>query len=123
MRKDEPVEMSFKVPKLLKQAGLPFALGFSSDWNARNLPFAAGQAAAYGLSQDEALKSITLDVAKLLGIDDMGAIAVGYKANILLSSGDILDPLSSKIEAVFIDGRQIDLNNRQQQLYQKYLKR
>ncbi|QYK02549.1 amidohydrolase family protein [Shewanella psychrotolerans] len=123
MRKDEPIEMSFKVPNLLKQAGLPFALGFSSDWNARNLPFAAGQAAAYGLSQDEALKSITLDAAKILGIDDMGAIAVGYKANILLSSGDILDPLSSKIEAVFIDGRQIDLNNRQQQLYQKYLKR
>ncbi|QYJ87330.1 amidohydrolase family protein [Shewanella mesophila] len=123
MRKDEPTEMSFKVPKLLKQAGIPFALGFSSDWNARNLPFAAGQAAAYGLSQDEALKSITLDAAKILGIDDMGAIAVGYKANILLSSGDMLDPLSSKIEAVFIDGRQIDLNNRQQQLYQKYLKR
>jgi len=123
MRKDEPMEMSFKIPNLLKQAGLPFALGFSSDWNARNLPFAAGQAAAYGLSQEEALKSITLDAAKIIGIDNMGAIAVGYKANLLLSSGDILDPLMSKIEAVFIDGRQIDLNNRQQQLYQKYLKR
>lgn len=123
MRKDEPIEMSFKIPALLKQAGIPFALGFSSDWNTRNLPFAAGQTAAYGLSQEEALKSITLDAAKILGLDDMGAIAVGYNANILLSSGDILDPLSSKIEAVFIDGRQIDLNNRQQQLYQKYLKR
>ncbi|QYJ91263.1 amidohydrolase family protein [Shewanella halotolerans] len=123
MRKDEPVEMSFKIPALLKQAGVPFAIGFSGDWNARNLPFAAGQAAAYGLSKEEALKSITLDAAKILGVEDMGAIAVGYRANLVLSKGDILDPATSKIDAVFIDGRQIDLNNRQQQLYQKYLKR
>ncbi|MCL1042086.1 amidohydrolase family protein [Shewanella marisflavi] len=123
LRKDEPVEMSFKIPALLDQAGIPFALGFSGDWNTRNLPFAAGQAAAYGLSKEEALKSITLNAAKILGVDDMGAIAVGYRANLVLSKGDILDPASSKIQAVFIDGRQIDLNNRQQQLYQKYLKR
>ncbi|MCG9719770.1 amidohydrolase family protein [Shewanella sp. Isolate7] len=123
LRKDEPVEMSFKIPALLKQAGIPFAIGFSGDWNARNLPFAAGQAAAYGLSKEEALKSITLDAAKILGVNDMGAIAVGYRANLVLSKGDILDPAASKIDAVFIDGRQIDLNNRQQQLYQKYLKR
>ncbi|WP_394229411.1 amidohydrolase family protein [Shewanella colwelliana] len=123
MRTDEPTEMSFKIPSLLKQADIPFALGFSSDWNARNLPFAAGQTVAYGLSRQEALKSITLDAAKILGLEDMGAIGVGYKANLIISAGDILDPLSSKIEALFIDGRQIDLNNRQQQLYQKYLKR
>ncbi|MCZ4338838.1 amidohydrolase family protein [Shewanella colwelliana] len=123
MHADEPTEMSFKIPSLLKQADIPFALGFSSDWNARNLPFAAGQTVAYGLSRQEALKSITLDAAKILGLEDMGAIGVGYKANLVISAGDILDPLSSKIEALFIDGRQIDLNNRQQQLYQKYLKR
>ena len=123
IRKDEPIDLAFKIPYLLKQAGIPFALGFSSDWNSRNLPFAAGQAAAYGLSAEEALKAITLDAARVLNITDMGAIAVGFRANLVITQGDILDPATAKISAMYIDGRQIDLNNRQQQLYQKYLKR
>ncbi|WP_257985376.1 amidohydrolase family protein [Shewanella sp. GutCb] len=122
-RKDEPIDLAFKIPALLKQANIPFALGFSSDWNSRNLPFAAGQTVAYGLTKSEALQSITLDAAKILGIDDMGAIAPGFKANIILATGDILDPMQAAIESVYIDGRKIDLNNRHQQLYQKYLKR
>ncbi len=123
MRNDEPIELSFKIPALLKQAQIPFALGFSSDWNSRNLPLAAGQTVAYGLSKEEALKSITLDAARIIGADMMGAIAPGYAANLVISTGDILDPMMTKIEQVYIDGRKVDLNNRQQQLYQKYLKR
>lgn len=123
MRKDEPIDLSFKIPSLLKQAGIPFSLGFSSDWNSRNLPLAAGQTVAYGLTKQDALKSVSLDAARILGINDMGAIAVGYRAHLVVSNGDILDPMETKIEQVYIDGRAIDLNNRQQQLYQKYLKR
>ncbi|QQX78991.1 amidohydrolase family protein [Shewanella sp. KX20019] len=122
-RRDEPIDLAFKIPALLKQANIPFALGFSSDWNSRNLPFAAGQTVAYGLTKSQALQSITLDAAKILGIDDMGAIAPGFKANIIIATGDILDPMQAAIESVYIDGRKIDLNNRHQQLYQKYLKR
>ena len=122
-RKDEPIDLAFKIPALLKQAQVPFAIGFSSDWNSRNLPFAAGQSVAYGLTKQEALQSITLDAAKVLDIDDMGAIAPGFKANIILATGDILDPMQAGIESIYIDGRKIDLNNRHQQLYQKYLKR
>lgn len=122
-RKDEPIDLAFKIPALLKQADIPFALGFSSDWNSRNLPFAAGQTVAYGLTKSQALQSITLDAAKILDIDDMGAIAPGFKANMIIATGDILDPMQAGIEAVYIDGRKIDLNNRHQQLYQKYLKR
>ena len=122
-RKDEPVDLPFKIPSLLANAGIPFALGFSSDWNSRNLPYAAGYSAAYGLTPEQALKSITLDAAKLLGIEDLGAIAVGYQGSVVLSEGDILDPMTNKIDAIWIEGRQIDLNNRHQQLYQKYLKR
>lgn len=122
-RKDEPIDLAFKIPALLKQANIPFALGFSSDWNSRNLPFAAGQTVAYGLSKSQALQSITLDAAKILDIEDMGAIAPGFKANMIIATGDILDPMQAAIEAVYIDGRKIDLNNRHQQLYQKYLKR
>ncbi|MGL5490007.1 MAG: amidohydrolase [Shewanella sp.] len=122
-RKDEPVDLPFKIPSLLANAGIPYALGFSSDWNSRNLPYAAGYSAAYGVTPEQALKSVTLDAAKLLGISDLGAIAVGYQGSVVLSDGDILDPMSSKIESIWIEGRQIDLNNRHQQLYQKYLKR
>ncbi|GIU13317.1 amidohydrolase [Shewanella sp. MBTL60-007] len=122
-RNDEPIDLAFKIPALLKQAQVPFALAFSSDWNSRNLPFAAGQTVAYGLTKEEALKSISLDAAKMLDIDDMGAIAPGFKANIILATGDILDPMQAGIESIYIDGRKIDLNNRHQQLYQKYLKR
>jgi len=122
-RKDEPIDLAFKIPSLLKQANIPFALGFSSDWNSRNLPFAAGQTVAYGLTPSQALRSITLDAANILGIDDMGAIAPGFKANLIIATGDILDPMQAAIESIYIDGRKIDLNNRHQQLYQKYLKR
>ncbi|WP_428848229.1 amidohydrolase [Shewanella gelidimarina] len=122
-RKDEPIDLAFKIPALLKQANIPFALGFSSDWNSRNLPFAAGQTVAYGLTKSQALQSITLDAAKILDIDDMGAIAVGFRANMIIATGDILDPMQAAIESIYIDGRKIDLNNRHQQLYQKYLKR
>ena len=122
-RKDEPVDLPFKIPSLLASADIPFALGFSSDWNSRNLPYAAGYSAAYGLTPEQALKSITLDAAKLLGVEDLGAIAVGYQGSVVLSEGDILDPMTNRIDAIWIEGRQIDLNNRHQQLYQKYLKR
>lgn len=122
-RTDEPVDLPFKIPSLLASAGIPYALGFSSDWNSRNLPYAAGYSAAYGVTAEQALKSVTLDAAKLLGIKDLGAIEVGYQGSVVLSDGDILDPMSNKIDAIWIEGRQIDLNNRHQQLYQKYLKR
>jgi imidazolonepropionase-like amidohydrolase len=123
LREDEPIGQAFRVPALLKRAGIPFALGFSSDWDSRNLPLAAGQTVAWGLSKQQALKAITQDAAKILGVDNLGAIAPGFQANLVVSSGDILDPMSSRIELMFIDGRQVDLNNRHRQLYQKYLKR
>ncbi len=123
LRSDEPVEQAYKIPALLKQAGVPFAIGYSADWNARNLSFAAGQAVAYGLTKEEALKAITSDAAKILKLDNIGAISKGYQASFIVSNGDILDPATAKVEALYIDGREVDLNNRHNQLYQKYLKR
>jgi len=122
-RTDEPVDLAFRIPALLSDAGIPFAIGYSGDWDSRNLAFAAGYAAANGLGQDKALRAITLDAARMLGVEDMGALEVGYRGNLIVAEGDILDPMSGRIEALFIDGRRVDLNNRQQQLYQKYLKR
>ncbi|MCL2916931.1 amidohydrolase family protein [Shewanella litorisediminis] len=121
--RDDNIDEAFSIPARLANAGIDFAIGYSGDWDARNLPYAAGYAAAHGLSKEAALKAVTLNAARILGVSDMGAIEVGYRANLVLSAGDILDPLSSRIERVFIDGREITLKTRADQLYQKYLKR
>ena len=83
--------------------------------------FNAGTAAAYGLSKEEALEAITLNAAKILGIDDRaGSIEPGKDANIVISDGDILDMRSSIISKAFIQGREVSLDNKQTQLYERY---
>ena len=87
----------------------------------RNLPFYAGTAAAYGLDKEEALKLITLNTAKILGIDDMvGSLEVGKAATLFISEGDALDMRTNDINTAFIQGRLIDIDNHQKKLYRKY---
>ena len=86
-----------------------------------NLPFAAGQTVAYGLSKEEALQLVTLNNAKILGIDDKaGSIETGKDADIVVSTGDILDMSTNNIEYAFITGRQISLDNKHKQLYRRF---
>ena len=87
----------------------------------RNLPFLAGTAAAYGLSKEEALQAITLNAAKILGIDSrVGSIEYQKDATFFVSTGDALDMRTNMIEMAFIRGKKIDLHNEQQGLYEKY---
>jgi hypothetical protein len=120
---DEDVDQPFKTPYLLKQAGVLFALNDDHDESRyRNLAFNAGTAAAYGLTKEEALQSITLDAARILGIADRtGSIEAGKDANIVVSKGDILDFRTSIITAAFIQGRKVSLENKQTQLYERYM--
>ena len=84
----------------------------------------AGTAAAYGLTKEEALSSITLNAAKITGIDGtVGNIDIGKDATLLICDGDLLDMKSSTISLAFIQGRMIDLDNIQHQLYIKYKKK
>jgi imidazolonepropionase-like amidohydrolase len=86
-----------------------------------NLPFAAGTAAAYGLSREEALKMVTLNPAKVLGIQDRaGSLELGKDASFVVSDGDLLDMKSNRVEMAFISGRKIDLDNKHKRLYKKY---
>ena len=119
---DDDVDMPYKTPYLLQQAGLLFCI---SDQDAttrgRNLMFNAGTAAAYGLTKEQALQAITLSAAKILGIDSItGSLEKGKDANIVVSDGDILDMKTSNVIYAFIQGRQINLDNKQKQLYEKY---
>lgn len=87
----------------------------------RNLAFNAGTATAYGLTKEEALTSITLNAANILGIaDKTGSIEKGKDANIVVSEGDILDMRTNIITLAFIQGREINLDNKQKQLFERY---
>lgn len=124
-RTDDDVNLPYKLPFLLQQAGVEFGISFSGDgdsyWNMRNLPFIAGTAAAFGLTKEQALTAITLSNAKLLGIDSSaGSLEQGKDATFLISDGDLLDMRSSILQAAYIQGKEIDLNNWQHDLYEKY---
>jgi imidazolonepropionase-like amidohydrolase len=119
---DDDIDQPYKTPAQLSKAGVLFALNDMSD-NAKqiNLSFNAGTAATYGLTKEEALTAITLNSAKILGIDDKtGSIEVGKDANIIVSQGDILDMRSNQLSHAFIQGRSISLDNKQKQLYERY---
>lgn len=119
---DDDIDQPFKTPAMLQKAGVLFSIN-DEDENSRyrNLAFNAGTAAAYGLTKEEALSAITLNAAKILGIDDKtGSVEVGKDANIIVSEGDLLDMKSNTVTYAFIQGRQIDLNNKQKQLFERY---
>ena len=119
---DDDVDQSYKTPYMLQKAGVLFTINDDDgSTRYRNLPFNAGTAAAYGLTKEEALSAITLNAAIILGIaDKTGSIEVGKDANIVISEGDILDMRTNIITNAFIQGRSIDLNNKQKQLADKY---
>ena len=119
---DDDIDQPFKTPYLLQKAGVLFTIN-DDDGNTRyrNLPFNAGTAASYGLSKEEALSSVTLNAATILGIaDKTGSVEIGKDANIIVSEGDILDMRTNIITNAFIQGREIDLNNKQKQLAERY---
>ncbi len=118
---DDDVYLPYKNAKILHDAGLLIAMSVDGYWQQRNLPFMAGVSAAYGLTKEEALATITSNTAKILGIDNItGTLEVGKDANIIISEGDALDMMTNNITTAFIQGRSIDLNNVQKQLYKKY---
>jgi len=119
---DDDVDQPYKTPAALQKAGVLFALNDEDGTTRyRNLSYNAGTAATYGLTKEEALQSITLSAAKILGIDQTtGSLEVGKDANIVISEGDILDMKSSSVEKAFIQGREVSLDNKQHQLYERY---
>jgi imidazolonepropionase-like amidohydrolase len=119
---DDDIDQPFKTPAALQKAGVLFALNDNSaNTRYRNLSYNAGTAATYGLTKEEALSAITLNAAKILGVDDRtGSLEVGKDANIIVSEGDILDMKSSTIIMAFIQGRKVSLENKQTQLYDRY---
>lgn len=119
---DDDVDLPFKTPAILQKAGVLFAIGDEDYHNrGRNMMFNAGTATAYGLPKEAAISAMTLNTAKILGVDKItGSIETGKDANIIISEGDILDMRSSNITHAFIQGRAINLDNKQKQLNERY---
>ncbi len=119
---DDDVDQPYKTPAALQKAGVLFCLNDTHDQSRfRNLAFNAGTAATYGLTKEQALSAVTLNPAKILGIDDKaGTIENGKDANLLVVNGDLLDMKSSVIGQAFIQGRNVSLDNKGKQLYERY---
>lgn len=122
---DADIDQPYKTPALLQKAGVLFALSIPNGfWQERNLMFMAGTAAAYGLTKEQALAAITINPAKIIGADSsIGTLDKGKAASLIVSDGDVLDMKTSNIIYAFIDGRMIDLNNKQKELNEKFKKK
>jgi len=121
---DDDVDIVFSTPYLLLKDSVLFCIQQSGGMEAmqsRNLPFNAGQTVAYGLTKEQALASITSNVAKILGLDNLiGTLEEGKLASLIVSEGDVLDMRTSNILLAFIAGKKVELNNKQADLYLKY---
>jgi len=124
-RRWEAYDMAYQAAGKLFEAGVKFAIGDGGGGfgaaNARNLPFQAGSSAAFGMPKDAALKSVTLWPAEILGIDDqLGSLAAGKRASLIVTSGDPLEPMT-QIRRVWIDGKEYDLKrSKHRQLFERY---
>jgi imidazolonepropionase-like amidohydrolase len=123
----DPYDVQFKAPAVLQKAGVKVLFNEGMDSGnatfARNLPHSAGTAIAYGLPETEALKSITLYPAQVLGVaDKLGSIEVGKEASLIASSGPILD-IRSTVKHMWISGQEVSLESRHTKLYEKYKSR
>ena len=123
---DSAVDEPFKQAKKLHDAGILFCLSYEGDMEAmgaRNLSFTAGTTIAYGQEYENAVQSITLNPAKILGISNaLGSIEKNKNATFFISSGDALDMRTNNVEQAFINGFSIDLNNHQKELFNEYKK-
>ena len=121
---DKPIDDPFLQAKKLNDEDILFCLSYSGDMEAmgsRNLPFTAGTTVAYGQNYEDAVKSITLNTAKILKIDGVvGSIEKNKEATFFVSDGDALDMRTNNVIIAFIKGKEISLMNHQKDLYNRY---
>lgn len=110
----------FEGPGLLAAAGVPVVLTTHDSHAAGQLPHEAGNAIRYGMSPDAALRAVTLEPARVFGLDDeLGSLEQGKLANVVVWSGDPFD-FSGYAERVLIEGREMEMDSRQRRLFERY---
>jgi imidazolonepropionase-like amidohydrolase len=107
-------------PARLARAGATLVLSSFDTHNARNLRQEAGNAIAYGLDRDAALRAVTLEPARVWGVGRrLGSLEAGKNTDVVVWSGDPFE-LTTGPERVFIAGREMPRDTRQRQLFEKY---
>ena len=126
-RRHSDYDESFKTPLKLYEAGIEFCITSNSGSfqtpHLRNLPYEAATAAAHGLPKDEALKSVTIHAAEILGIADrVGSLETGKDATFIITDGDPLEVMT-QVEQLYIQGRKVDMSDRHKMLRDKYIEK
>jgi imidazolonepropionase-like amidohydrolase len=123
-RPDEPYDANFACAGVLSKAGVRVAFTDGSNAsNARNLPHQAAAAVAFGFPREKAVEAMTLEPARILGVADrVGSLEPGKDATVIVTDGDILD-LRTRVVAAYLDGRALDLSDKQKRLYERYRNR
>lgn len=124
---DDHVQNYYELAAKLQTKGVTFCISNAGDMeamNTRNLPFLAGTAWAYGLTEEQAVAAITLNAAKILGIDkQVGSLEKGKDATLFVSEGNALEMMTNKGVMALVRGEFIAMDNHQIQLYKKYKKK
>jgi imidazolonepropionase-like amidohydrolase len=117
---DDPYDSAFANAGLLSKAGVKVAFATQSSAEARDLPYQAGIASAFGLPKEEALKAVTIYPAEIFGVaDKIGSIEQGKIANLIVTDGDPLE-VRTQIKHLFINGHEVPLTSRHTELYERY---
>ncbi|HMF74245.1 MAG TPA: amidohydrolase family protein, partial [Bryobacteraceae bacterium] len=120
---DDPYDAPYTLPNEFFKAGVKICFGTFDVEFARNVPFEAAQAAAFGLPHDEALKALTINSAEILGAgDQLGSIEKGKLGDLILTDGDPMEA-KTNIKQMFIAGKEVSLESRHTREYEKWMKR
>jgi len=124
---EDAIDLPYRLPALLQAGGVSFCLQNEGDMetmNARNIPFLAGTAMSYGLTEEEAIRCVSLSACEIVGISKRyGSIEVGKQATLFVSSGNALDMRTNNVTLILIDGVFAEVTNFQTELYLKYKKK
>jgi imidazolonepropionase-like amidohydrolase len=122
---DAPYDAVYAYPGVLAKAGvlIAFQTNDGGEGDARNLPYNAALATAYGLDPEEALRAVTINPARIWGVANrLGSIEAGKVANLFMTTGDPLD-VRSQVREVFIRGQRMPWDDRHTTEYQKFRNR
>jgi imidazolonepropionase-like amidohydrolase len=118
--RDEPYDVHYATPALLHEAGVDFAIYSGGVANVFSLTYEVGMAVAFGLPMEKALRSLTIDAARLLGVDDrLGSIEEGKVANLLITTGNPVD-YTSQVHTMFIRGEKVPWDDKFNRLLRRF---
>jgi imidazolonepropionase-like amidohydrolase len=103
------------LPLVMALHGIPVAFHSSATSGVKNLPLSVGYAVHRGFGADDALRGLTSTAARFLGLDEVGSLAVGKDADLVVLSGMPFEP-STRVLAVMIDGEWVYRDGKRESL-------